>query len=189
MIPAARLLAVLSLALLGCAEKPWNGIVIDPPAAAPPLTATAADGSNATLAAEKGAVVLLYFGYTHCPDVCPTTMSDWAQARRALGADTSGVRFIFVAVDPPRDTPAIADAYAKEFDATFTGIATSETQLPLMLRDWGIAAFAEGDPRTPDYGVTHPAHTYVVDREGKLRLMIPPGTRGDVIAGDLRRLR
>lgn len=185
-------LAVTAMVLAACAERPWHGIVLDPASAAPPLALAGAMGRTETrlsLADWKGQVVLVYFGYTHCPDVCPTTLSDWARAKRALGADTAGVRYAFVSVDPQRDTPEIAAAYATQFDPSFAGFAPSETELAMLLRDWGIAAYPEGDPRNGDYSVAHPAHTFVVDGEGRLRLMIPPGVRGEDLAEDLRRLR
>lgn len=186
------LLAAIGLGLTACAERAWHGIVLDPATPAPSLAAAGADEMPATrfmLAAARGSVVLLYFGYTHCPDVCPTTLADWARARRALGADTLGVRWVFVSVDPTRDSPADAATYARRFHPAFEGTALSEAELAPVLRDWSIAAYPEGDPRTPDYTVAHPAHSFVVDAEGRLRLMIPPGVRGDSIADDLRRLR
>lgn len=148
-----------------------------------------ADGAQVTLAEAKGDLVLLYFGYTHCPDVCPTTMADWARGKRALGADTTSIRFIFLSVDPGRDTPESARAYAAQFDPSFAGYGVSDPELARIVRDWGIAVYPEGDPRTPDYAVAHPAHTYVVDGKGRLRLLIPPGVRGEDLAQDLRRLR
>lgn len=181
-----------AVALAACGERPWHGIVLEPPAAAPPLVVAGASAVPATrfsLAEARGTVVLLYFGYTHCPDVCPTTLADWARARRALGGDTLGVRWVFVSVDPTRDTPDDAAAYARQFHPAFEGTALTDAELAPVLRDWSIAAYPEGDPRTPDYTVAHPAHSFVVDAEGRLRLMIPPGVRGDSIALDLRRLR
>ncbi|MBX7119113.1 MAG: SCO family protein [Gemmatimonadaceae bacterium] len=186
---ALRAVAPLLAFALACAERPWHGILLDPPSAAPPLAVARGDGSRFTLASARGAVTVVYFGYTFCPDVCPTMMADWTRARRALGADTARVRFVFVSVDPGRDSPAIAQGYARQYDAAFEGYATTDAELALILRDWGIAAYPEGDPRTPNYTVAHPAHAYVVDAAGRLRLMIPPGVRGEQIAEDLRRLR
>lgn len=190
--PCLALLLSIGLGLTACAERPWHGIVLDPATPAPPLAAAgvaAAPASRFTLASARGSTVLVYFGYTHCPDVCPTTLADWARARRALGADTLNVRWVFVSVDPTRDTPADAAAYARQFHPSFEGTALTDAELAPVLRDWSIAAYPEGDPRTPDYTVAHPAHSFVVDAEGRLRLMIPPGVRGDSIAEDLRRLR
>jgi protein SCO1/2 len=185
-------LLCLSALGLGCVERPWHGIVRSPADPAPALVlAGAADRpeTRVRLDSLRGQVVVLYFGYTHCPDVCPTTLSDWARAKRALGADTTGIRWIFVSVDPTRDAPVDADAYARQFDPAFRGTAPTDAELALLLADWSIAAYPEGDPRTPDYTVAHPAHTFVVDAEGRFRLMIPPGVPADDIADDLRRLR
>lgn len=190
--PRLALFLSIGLGLTACAERPWHGIVLDPATPAPPLTAAgvaAEPASRFTLASARGSTVLVYFGYTHCPDVCPTTLADWARARRALGDDTLSVRWVFVSVDPTRDTPADAAAYARQFHPSFEGTALTDAELAPVLRDWSIAAYPEGDPRTPDYTVAHPAHSFVVDAEGRLRLMIPPGVRGDSIAEDLRRLR
>ncbi len=188
----AAALALLALAAAGCAEPPWHGIALDPASPAPPLVVAGELDRPETrfaLADARGDVVLLYFGYTHCPDVCPTTLSDWVRAKRALGADSTGVRYVFVSVDPARDTPERSRAYAAQFDGAFVGVSPSETELTTLLRDWGLAAYPEGDPRTRDYTVAHPAHTFVVDRDGRLRLMIPPGVRSEDLAEDLRRLR
>jgi len=192
MLRRSALLLSIVLGALGCRERPWHGITMDPMAPAPPLTVAGSAEDPVTqvaLGAFRGDVVLLYFGYTHCPDVCPTTLADWARAKRALGADTAGVRWVFISVDPTRDTPATARAYATQFDPAFVGTAVSDGELAPLLKDWGIAAYPEGDPRTPDYTVAHPAHTFVVDADGRFHLMIPPGVRGDQIAEDLRRLR
>lgn len=183
---------LLSLGAVACRERAWHGITMEPASPAPSLTVAGAAEDSTTrfvLANEVGRVVLLYFGYTHCPDVCPTTLADWARAKRALGADTAGVRWVFISVDPTRDTPTVARAYAAQFDRAFIGTAVSEAELAPMLKDWAIAAYPEGDPRTADYTVAHPAHTFVVDAAGRLRLMIPPGVKGEQIADDLRRLR
>jgi protein SCO1/2 len=182
------LLAVASM-LVGCDRPPLHGIVLDPAPAAPPLELASAGGTHFALPEEKGRVVLLFFGYTHCPDVCPTTLTDWAGARRALRADTAQVRFVFVSVDPGRDTPASVAAYVTQFDSSFIGLASTDPELRQLTQDWGIAAFPEGDPRSIDYSVAHPAHTFAVDARGRLRLMIPPGVRGEALVQDIRRLR
>ena len=184
-----RSLSSLALLLLAaCSGQLERGIVIEDAEPAPALAFTAADGARFDLAAEKGKVVLLYFGYTQCPDVCPTTLSDWARAKRALGADTANVRFVFLSMDPDRDTPEIAQRYARQFDAGFVGLTGSTEELEALKKRWSIAAYPEGDPRTGVYTVAHPAHTFVVDRQGRLRVLFEPGTPGDALANDLRKL-
>jgi protein SCO1/2 len=174
--------------MLAACDGPLHGTVRENPAAAPPLVLVDAAGAPFDLAAEQGKVVLLYFGYTHCPDVCPTVLANWARVRRELGTKAARVRFVFVSVDAERDTPAVAQAYAMQFDSSFVGLAGTEEALGRIKRDWGFAAFPEGDPRTPDYGVVHPAATYVVDRRGRLLLLYSPGVHVEDMASDLRQL-
>ncbi|MEX2182520.1 MAG: SCO family protein [Gemmatimonadaceae bacterium] len=188
----ARWLGVLagllaSVVGVSCGE-PMRGVEIADAEAAPPLRLVAADSTRFDLAEHKGSIVLVYFGYTHCPDVCPTTLSDWAQARRALGDRAARVQFVFVSVDPERDTPELAQAYARQFDRAFVGLTGTEAQIDSMKAAWRIAAYPEGDTRTRAYSVAHPAYTFLVDRQGRLRFLYEPGVRGEELARDLRKL-
>ncbi len=183
--PASTLL--LLLAALAC-DAPLHGTEYDPASPAPTLELTGAERIF-RLSDHRDTTVLLYFGYTHCPDVCPTTLTDWAKARRILGDRAARVRFVFVSVDPGRDTPALARAYARQFDSTFIGVVANDDQIARLRRDWGVAVFTQGDPRSPDYGVGHPSRTFIVDRRGRLRLTHSPGTTPQMIADDVRNLR
>ncbi|WKW10936.1 SCO family protein [Pseudogemmatithrix spongiicola] len=184
----SRLMLAAALMLAACSGKLERGIVIEDADPAPALAFTAADGQRFDLAAERGKVVMLYFGYTHCPDVCPTTLSDWARAKRALGADTTNIRFVFVSMDPDRDTPELALTYARQFDGAFVGLTGTPLELEDLKKRWSIAAYPEGDPRDGFYTVAHPAHTFVVDRQGRLRVLFQPGVSGEELAQDLRKL-
>ncbi len=192
MMPSGRrglaLLPLLPLLATFACEAPLHGNEYDPVSPAPTLELTAAAGTF-RLSDLRDTTVLLYFGYTHCPDVCPTTLTDWAKARRILGDRAAAVRFVFVSVDPARDTPLLARAYARQFDSTFVGVVANEEQLTRLTRDWGVAVFTQGDPRRDDYGIGHPSRTYVIDRRGRLRLNHSPGTTPEQIADDVRRLR
>ena len=150
-----------------------------------------AEGRLFDVDAERGRrVVVIYFGYTHCPDVCPTTLADWARARQALGAAATGVRWVFVSVDPQRDTPVVARDYAHQFDSTFVGLSPTPAQLDSLQKSWGFAVTQEANAADPAaYAVSHPAGTFVVDRSGRLREIFPPETRPDQMAADLRQLR
>ena len=191
---AVRLATLLlaSAAGLSCREpNPTHGVSIGDPQPAAALKLAAADGALFDLAAEKGKTVLVYFGYTHCPDACPTTLSDWAKARRALGSLASKVRFVFVTVDPERDTPAVAHEYVMRFDSTFVGLATNADQLEQIKAAWGFAAGKEEMPGMAhdSYGVMHPAQSFVVDAKGRLIMFFPPGTKAVDIAADLKELQ
>ena len=177
----------------------WHGSPVDPPAPAPALALTAGGGRAFDLAQERGKVVLVFFGYTHCPDVCPTTLADWSKARRLLGADTANVRWVFVSVDPERDPPDTAAAYARRFDPAFVGLSGTPAQLEAVRAAWGVAAVPdtpETDPHAahgagqaaPMTMVSHTPRTFVVDGEGRLRLLFDPQSRPEGIAADVRAL-
>lgn len=181
----------MAVANVACgAGAPLHGVVIDPPQEVPAVRIIDADGRLYDLDAERGQrIVAIYFGYTHCPDVCPTTLADWARARQAMGRAASRVRWVFVSVDPQRDTPGVARNYARQFDSTFVGLSPTRAQLDSLKQSWGFAVEQEIDVATPHaYTVSHPAGTFVVDRTGKLREIFPPATPPDQMAADLRRL-
>lgn len=188
MMRIKQLLPVLMTLVLAACGEPMRGIEIRDAEVAAPFVFTAFDGTRVDIAAEQGKVVLVYFGYTHCPDVCPTTMGDWARARRALGDAAKDVRWIFVSMDPERDTPELALSYARQFDPSFLGVTGTTEEIEALKRAWGIAAYPEGDTRANDYTVAHPANTFVVDRDGKLRYLYEPGVSGEDLAKDLRKL-
>ena len=202
---ASALVPALLTVLGACsATHEWNGSPVDPPAPAPALTLTGAGGRPFDLASERGKVVLVFFGYTRCPDVCPTTLADWSKARRALGADTAQVRFVFVSVDTERDPPDSAAAYARRFDPSFVGLAGTPEQMEAVRSAWGVAA----TPETPQAGaaadphaahgagdaaatmtmISHTPRTFVIDPEGRLRLLFAPDVRPDAVAADVRAL-
>jgi protein SCO1/2 len=195
MMPAhvVRTFSALAAATLfaACAGKPpEHGTLIDPPQPAPPLHLSFVDGTEFDLAAQHLRLTFVYFGYTHCPDVCPTTLTDWARARALLGGSAAKVHFIFVSVDPARDTPEIAQRYAKQFDSTFVGLVATPAQIERISKDWGFAVEHEEMPgmKMGEYGVSHPAGVYFVDGENRWRFVFAPETKPAEIASDLKRL-
>ena len=178
------------MAGISCTPPSYNGIVIDPPADAPPFRLADSTGAVFDLAAQRGKVVLVFFGYTHCPDVCPTTLLEWKKAAAALGGDADKVRFVFVSVDPERDTPAIAQRYAARFSPTFAGLTGSRAQIDSLMGNWKVTAFREGVPSDSNtsYTVSHPSLTYVLDGAGQLRLLHRPGLTPAQISSDIREL-
>jgi protein SCO1/2 len=191
-------LALAVVMLPACREPaPFHATVIADPLPAAALRLRDSRERTFDLRAEKGKVVLVYFGYTHCPDVCPTTLADLARARGALSArQRDGVRFVFVSVDPERDTPAVTEAYVQRFDSSFVGLAPSAAQLDSIKTAWGFTVERDSTPgmagmsgmQVGAYGVTHPAGVFVIDRQGRVRLVFSPATKPDDIASDLKRM-
>ncbi|CAB3753292.1 SCO family protein [Paraburkholderia solisilvae] len=134
-------------------------------------------GKMRTLADYKGKVVVLFFGYTHCPDVCPTTMAELAQALQQLGpADAKRVQVLFVTVDPERDTSALLGQYVPAFNPAFVGLRPADqAQLVKITKDFRVY-YAKVPGKTPDsYTMDHTAASYVFDPEGRLRLFARDG--------------
>jgi len=146
------------------------------------------NGVPRSLADFRGKVVLVDFGYTRCPDVCPTTLSDLASAVRKLGPEGARVQVLFVTVDPRRDTPELLKNYVPAFDPAFLGLRGDAEATAKVEKEFRIYA-AEREGKTADsYTVDHSAQVFAFDPEGRLRLMIAPGTPPEDIAADLRLL-
>ena len=136
----------------------------------------------------RGKLVVLFFGYTQCPDVCPTTMTELAQAKKALGADGDKVQGIFVTVDPERDTPEVLKGYMANFDPTFIALRGTPEQLAAMAKDFKVY-YKRVDGKSPTtYTMDHSAASYVYDTQGRLRLYTRYGSGADALASDLRLL-
>ena len=185
--------AVIAIAMAAsCRDAPLHGVAVSSPYPAPPLEVTRASGSRYILADDTGKLVLLYFGYTSCPDYCPMMLRDWKRVRERLGPLAGGVRFVFVSVDPERDTPAVTDAYARRYDSTFVGLAPPPPQLDSIKKAWNVTAYKEppSPGAAPDrYSVAHPAHAFLVNRAGRVQLMYPPETLWQDVAADLKTMR
>jgi protein SCO1/2 len=181
-------LLLLAAAINASAAPALKSGVFAPPRAAPDLhTLASSRGQPLRLAEERGKLVLLVFGYTHCPAVCPTTLASLAEARARLGADAARVQVVFVTVDPGRDSVAHLRAYLAQFDPSFVGLTGSAQQVAAVLASYGISAskqpMADGE-----YAMAHSSYLYFVDRKGMLRAMLPFGRPAADIAHDARLL-
>jgi len=152
------------------------------------LSLTGHDGKPRTLADFRGKLVVLFFGYTHCPDVCPTTLADTAAALKQLGAAAARVQVLFVTVDPERDTPALLAQYVPAFDPSFLGLTGDAAAIEKAAKEFKI--FYEKRPGAAPgaYTVDHSAQSYVLDREGRLRLIERNDRLAQDLAEDLRAL-
>ena len=163
-----------ALAAIAAAQSPkLKAGVFDPPRQAPDFTLQGSDGSDLSVSRYRGKVVVLGFGYTSCPDVCPTTLSTLAQARRQLGAAANEVQVLYVTVDPERDGVERMKKYVGAFDATFIGATGSGPQLAAVRKNYGVQA--EKKAMGDSYVVAHSSSTYLIDRQGRLRALMPYG--------------
>lgn len=156
----------------------------DPPRTAPDFSLPASDGSGVTLSRYRGKVVLLTFGFTYCAAVCPTTLSTLAQARSQLGKAADDVQVIFVTVDPERDDVASMRKYLTAFDPTFVGATGDPGALAKVRESYGVTATREGSG--PDYAMAHTSSIFLIDRQGRLRAMMPFGHAAGDYVHDLR---
>ncbi len=145
------------------------------------------NGKMRSLADFRGKVVTVFFGFTHCPDVCPTTLVEMAQIMRELGADASRVQVLLVTVDPERDTPAVLQQYVPSFHPEFLGLRGDAESTARVAREFKV--FYQKQPaRDGGYSVDHSAGTYVFDPEGRLRLFASYGKGGAAMLHDIRLL-
>ncbi len=135
-----------------------------------------------------GKVVVVFFGYTQCADVCPTAMADLAEAKRLLGPQGSLLQGLFITVDPARDTPAVLRAYMQNFDPSFLALYPTPGQLAALAREFKIYYKRVEGPTPTSYTVDHSAGSYVYDPQGRLRLYVSYGTAATLLAADLRLL-
>ncbi|BAS27797.1 SCO family protein [Limnochorda pilosa] len=171
------------------ATSGFSGRAIDPPLPAPDFAMIDHHRRPFTLSGLRGRVVVLFFGYTNCPDVCPTTLGQFKRVKILLGDDARDVQFLFVTVDPGYDSPERLAGYVGVVDADFLGLWASPEELQPVLSAYGV--FVEKEPASESpvgYWITHTASSYVIDRQGRLRLQEPFGSEAEKVAADVRRL-
>lgn len=150
------------------------------------LTLPDIEGRPRSIAEFKGKVVVVFFGFTHCPDVCPTTLVELAAVKRALGADGERVQGIFVTVDPERDTAEVLRAYVSNFDPGFVALRGGLDETAAMAKQFKVF-YAKVPGKTPDtYTMDHTAGSYIFDPQGRVRLFTRHGTGTDALVHDLK---
>lgn len=189
-----RFLSLLAAAtltgLMGCSpDKPaFKGVDITGADYAKDFALTDQNGQARTLKDFAGKVVVVFFGYTQCPDVCPTTLQELLEVRRMLGADGEKVQAIFVTVDPERDTQELLQAYVANFDPSFVALRPTPEQLQALLKDFKIYAKKVEGKTATSYTMDHSAQTYLYDPQGRLRLYSRYGSGAQAMADDARLL-
>lgn len=146
------------------------------------------NGQQRSLQDFRGKVVVVFFGFAQCPDVCPTSMAELAQVKQSLGADGDKLQGLFVTVDPERDTPEVLKAYMANFDPSFLALRASPEGLAALAKDFKVY-YKKVDGKTPtSYTMDHSAGSYVYDPQGRLRLYVRYGSGADALLADVRQL-
>lgn len=163
----------------------FHGTVIQSPETSYDFTLSGANG-EVSLSDYRGKLVLVYFGYTFCPDICPATLANVGQALRSIGAKADDVQLIMVSLDPGRDTPEKLAAYVNHFHPSFIGITGTQEQVDTVASLYGIFYEKTEGSAATDYLIDHTATLLVIDREGYLKLVFPFGVTSEEIADDLK---
>ena len=144
------------------------------------------NGQPRTLADFRGKVVMVFFGYTQCPDVCPTSMTEMVAIKKLLGPDGARLQGLFVTVDPERDKPEMLKAYMENFDPGFLALFTTPDKTAALAKDFKVYYKKVDGPTPTSYTIDHTAGSYVYDTTGKLRLFTRYNTPPEQTAADIR---
>lgn len=163
----------------------FHGTVIQSPETSHDFTLTGING-DVSLSDYRGKLVLLYFGYTFCPDICPATLANVGQALNQIGSNADDVQTIMISLDPQRDTPEKLAEYTAHFHPSFIGVTGTQEQLDAVASLYGIFYQVNEGSDATGYLIDHTATLLVIDREGFLKLVFPFGVTVDEIADDLK---
>jgi protein SCO1/2 len=182
----AAVLLAATIAAQAAATPSLMAGTFDPPRAAPDFTLQGSDGQALSLSRFRGKVVLLQFGFTSCPNVCPATLATLAQVRRTLGGQAADVQVVFITVDPERDDVERLRRYVTAFDPGFIGGTGSEETLAAVRKAYGVASQRITSDGNVQYG--HSSFVTLIDRRGLLRAIMPFGYEAEAYVHDVRAL-
>ncbi len=184
-----RLVLVFALMLTGCGEPPsqYHAIDVYWQHTRADFALVDSDGKPRRLADFRGKVVVLFFGYTHCPEVCPTTMADLTQVMKQLGQDAERVQVLFVTLDPERDKPAMLARYVSSFNPSFLGLYGDAQATASAAKSFGVNFEKQAD-KQGGYTLDHSDGIYLLGPRGKPLLVAPYGQRTDLMVKDIRSL-
>jgi protein SCO1/2 len=191
-VSVRRLLSLIALsaALAACdaGSQRFNSVDITGADYAEGFSLTDHTGAKRTLADYRGKVVVVFFGFTQCPDVCPTTLADMAEVKKRLGKDGDALQGIFITVDPERDTQQLLGQYVPGFDSSFVGLRGNAEETAAVAKEFKVFYQKVPGSTATSYTIDHTAGSYVFDRNGKIRLFVRHGTAVDALEADLKRL-
>jgi protein SCO1 len=178
---------IISMVLAGCQPHLFTGTTLEPPKTISDFKMQTDEGGEFRLSDLEDRALLVYFGYTHCPDFCPTTLYKVRQAMEKLGDDAQHFQVAMITVDPERDTPEVLNQYMKAFDPTYIGLYQADAdQLAAVLAEFGV--FSEKDPPvegSTGYTVSHSTYLFLVDASG-MRILFNYDTSAEDLAADMK---
>jgi protein SCO1/2 len=175
---------------VGLITRPYTfqGSLIDPPVKAAEIQLTDQNRETFHLSDQQGKVVLIFFGYTHCPDVCPVTLTKYKQIKEQLGDQADGVRFVFITVDPERDTPEILGKHVANYDPGVVALTGSRAELEPVWKSYGVYQAKSETESAAGYLVDHTTRIYAIDTQGNWRLTYAFEMPSEAILEDVRQL-
>lgn len=188
---------LLVLVLSGCGpdsnsgtsgKSPFQGTDITGVDWGKDLQLTDHSGKRRSLADFHGKVVVLFFGYTHCPDVCPTTLGELGITLKRLGTDANKVQVLFVTLDPARDTPAVLAQYVPSFNPSFLGLTGTEAEIDKAAKSFKVFYKKQEGKSKAGYSMDHSANTFVIDQQGRIRLLFGFGSGAAPLVHDIQAL-
>jgi len=194
LLPALLLACTLGVALAACDKLPgkqqasFQNTDVTGLDYAKGFSLTDHTGKQRTLADFKGKAVVVFFGYTQCPDVCPTTMAEMASVMQKLGPQANQVQVVFITVDPERDTQELLAAYVPAFDKRFIGLRGTLEQTAAVAKDFKVYYEKVPGAEPGSYTINHMAGSFIFDKDGRVRLFVRHGTGADAIVHDIRQL-
>ena len=171
-------------------EKPYtfNGTVIEPPLPLEDFILQTANNEPFRLSDQDGKITLLFFGYTSCPDVCPTTLAEFKQVYEKLGDDAQNVQFLMITADPERDTPDRISEFVSYFNPVFVGLSGERSELEKVYKEFSVFVEKQETDSAAGYLVSHTSSVFVLDRNNDLRLTFPYGTSASEMTDDIAQL-
>lgn len=184
-----HLLVLLAAVLIGaCSKSAFNNVDITGAGYANEFSLTDHTGARRTLTDYRGKVVVIFFGFTQCPDVCPATMQEMVDVRRELGAQAGDVQVLFITVDPERDTPEVLAQYVPGFDPSFVGLYGTREETARTAKQFKVFYQKVAGKTETSYTIDHTAGSYVIDKSGQPRLFLKHNQGPAPIVADLRQL-
>lgn len=184
------LLSLCLLTVIGCTSAPheFGGVVYDPPSPIADFTLTAANDQPVSLSDYQGKYLFVYFGYTFCPDICPTTLAKLAAVQQALGSDADQMQVIMVSVDPERDTPETLAEYVNHFNDRFVGLTGSPEEIDNAGKPFGLYYAKHEGTAASGYLIDHTARVFLLNREGQVIVAYAHDITEEMVLADMQYL-